>query len=333
MPPDRLTRPNSIASFPETQTQPPAGPLSGPSSTTWRRQRLLNIGSSDRSSIAIDESTVLRPEINSMPSYGALPDIAKSQQPGRSKLHVRRGFTLPGINIPRGLSMSTPHTPVDESPGPSPFRRSRFSIQRPISAYDQPLPAGAPVGWVPDESEAAVKTNGIRVWYSSFTSIDWLHDSIKDTARQARLRRRKSRRGKLRRELDRSIGWLVVSIVGFLTAIIAFMIVRSEQLLFDLKTGYCTDGWLRSKRFCCPVVEESASRIPHFLSMRVAEDDFCPSWALWGDVFGPAAGSTDWIREQAVEWVAYTVLAVCMRTLFAVSCISDALMFCSSLWL
>lgn len=28
-----------------------------------------------------------------------------------------------------------------------------------------------------DDTEAA-RVNGIRVWYSSFTSIDWLHDAV-----------------------------------------------------------------------------------------------------------------------------------------------------------
>ena len=58
---------------------------------------------------------------------------------------------------------------------------------------------------------------------------------IKDSARLLRLRRRRSPRGKARAAADRSIGWIIVTLVGLLTALVAFLIVRSEQLLFDLK--------------------------------------------------------------------------------------------------
>ena len=290
--------------LPDSQPPTPA-PLGGPSSTTWRRQRLLNIGNSDRATSPL-ESTALRPELMHSVSYGALPGPTRSVGRGKSKLNVRRGFTLPGLSIPRTLSLSTPHTPAEDSPVTSPFH-SRFGSQRPISASDPPLDPST--SNLPDEPETAVKVNGIRVWYSSFTSIDWLHDSIKDSARQARLRRGKSRRAKMWRMVDRSIGWLVVSIVGFLTALVAFMIVRSEQWLFDLKTGYCSDGWLKARRFCCPVIDDSAVPLPHFLSFHT-DEDFCPAWRLWADVLSPAELGGDWIREQFVEWSAYTTLAV-----------------------
>lgn len=300
-------RRQSTNSLPDAQPLPPApGPLSGPSDTTWRRQRLLRIGSTDRTQ-TMDDATTLRTDMRHMTSYGTLSNAKTTGSRSRSKLNVRRGFTLPGLSIPRGLSSSTPHTPVD-SPASSPFR-SRFSTQRPISAYDRPLVKGVESNGVPDAAEAAMNINGVRVWYSSFTSIDWLHDSIKDAARQARLRKRKSKRGKLQRELDRSIGWIVVSIVGFLTAIVAFMIIRSEQLLFDLKTGYCSDGWLRARRFCCPVNDQSSPSLLPFLSMK-QDEEFCPSWRLWADVFAPVVGRMDWIQEQMVEWAAYTALAV-----------------------
>ena len=49
-----------------------------------------------------------------------------------------------------------------------------------------------------------------------------------------------------------------VTIIGFLTAIIAFIIVRSEQWLFDIKEGYCTTSIWKAKRFCCPSQDEDA---------------------------------------------------------------------------
>ncbi|KAH8108015.1 chloride channel [Cristinia sonorae] len=302
----RAIRRNSLP--PPAEPQQPGGPLSGPSNTTWRRQRLLNIGHDGAP--GVDETSGLDVEAAHRTSYGTLPDSAKSQSSRKSKLSARRGFNLPGINIPLGLSLSTPHTPA-HSPSHSPLL-SRFGTQRRISAYDSHLVKPGPfTATTPDGPGADVTTNGIRVWYSSFTSIDWLHDSIKDTARQTSLRKRKSKRGKLLRELDRSVGWLVVSIVGFLTAIVAFMIIRSEQLLFDLKTGYCSDGWLKAKRFCCPIVDETAMIVPHFLSTQL-EEEFCPAWTLWADTFGSTQDDNHWIGQLAVEWAAYAVIALIM---------------------
>ena len=157
-------------------------------------------------------------------SYGTLPSSSRAN-PSKSTFRSRHALAaLPSLFIPRGRHTSPP-TPASHTPRSISFRTSSyFTSQRPISAYDKPV-----IEQEETDREGAVKTNGIRVWYSSFTSIDWLHDAIKDSARQSALRRRKSKRGKFRRQLDRSIGWLTVTIIGFLTAIIAFVIVRSEQ--------------------------------------------------------------------------------------------------------
>ncbi|KAK7472833.1 hypothetical protein VKT23_000940 [Stygiomarasmius scandens] len=117
-------------------------------------------------------------------------------------------------------------------PSPTSFRTySRLTAQRPISAYDAPL-ADKNDGEQASDSDMDAKINGIRVWYSSFSSIDWLHDAIKDSVRFSRLRRRRtSIRARLRLAFDRSLGWIVVTVVGLLTAVIAFLVVRSEQWL------------------------------------------------------------------------------------------------------
>jgi chloride channel 3/4/5 len=135
----------------------------------------------------------------------------------------------------------------------------------------------------PDEpdldAEGVVRANGVRVWYSSFTSIDWLHDAIKDSTRLYRLRRRKSVRGRMQNATDRLMGWVIVTIIGFLTAVIAFLIVRSEQWLFDIKYGYCATGWLKARRFCCPITSGRQS-------FNVAFDgsgETCSAWVPWGD--------------------------------------------------
>src|SRR6267154_985774 len=181
---------SSMADSAQSIDASPSGPLSGTSDTTWRRQRLLRIGS--------NESTFLRLTTRTA-SYGTIPK--------------RRNLSRqPSSNLP------TPAGPL--SPHSSSFRNSyfRINLQRPISAYDAALIDHS-------EDDLHARTNGIRVWYSSFASIDWLHDAIKDSVRFSRLRRGKSLHSKIKLLVDKSIGWIVVTIVGFFTAIVAFLVV------------------------------------------------------------------------------------------------------------
>jgi chloride channel 3/4/5 len=128
--------------------------------------------------------------------------------------------------------------------------------------------------------------------YSSFTSIDWLHDAIKDSVRFSRLRKRKTLRARMRLILDKSMGWLIVTVVGFLTAIAAFLVVRAEQWLFDVKEGYCRDAWWKAHRFCCLESEDLL--------------DECPAWQTWSELLLRRGG----FAEELVEYISYTVIAV-----------------------
>ncbi|TFY72949.1 hypothetical protein EVG20_g64 [Dentipellis fragilis] len=291
-----LQRTTSFSSM-ASDTKPPSGPLSGPSTTTWRRERLLRIGSVEReqdvSENTASETTPLaqssaRPALRPHhSSYGALPVPNPRRTSSKPSFRKRHGLpALPQLSLPRPRASSNPATPRASS---TPYDRasffSRINGQRPISAYDADvLSESRRKTEDVSASEVDTKTNGIRVWYSSFTSIDWLHDAIKDSARVYRLRRRKSLRGRIRNALDRSIGWLIVTIVGFLTAVVAFLIVRSEQWLFDLKDGYCGSGWWKAKRFCCPLpkADDDLSLLGSYPFGRAASESEqgCGTWRL-----------------------------------------------------
>ncbi len=94
--------------------------------------------------------------------------------------------------------------------------------------------------------------NGVRVWYESYTTIDWIHDAIKESSRLRRIRNLRGIRGFAINSWDRLQGWIIVTITGIVTALIAGCIVKSEAVLFDLKDGYCAKDWRLAKRFCCP---------------------------------------------------------------------------------
>lgn len=235
-------------------------------------------------------------------SYGTLPSPTRSRDPTKkpSQTFNERRRRLPNtLNrlstaFHRTHSLGTPasihgHSTLRD------FAYARLGSARPISAYDPPLTKKDD-----EEADGDAKINGIRVWYSSFTSIDWLHDAIKDSLRFSRLRKRKSIRARLRLAFDKSLGWIIVTIVGFLTAIVAFLVVRSEQLLFDFKEGYCADSWLKSKRFCCPATESGRVISPY------ASEELCDAWRSWSEVLSSYRG----VEAELVEYVSYTGIAV-----------------------
>jgi chloride channel 3/4/5 len=294
----------------------PSGPLSGPSDTTWRRHRLLHIGSLQAltSSIpaftnpipASDEGAVettpiirRRPTIQkAYSSHGTLPHV----QPKKPGFRVRHGLPpLPDLRLSRHVP-SLPDSPTQLYGTLG--RTSLFRSQRPVSAYDASFPAldGGRPGEADLDTEGVIRANGIRVWYSSFSSIDWLHDAIKDSTRLYRLRRHKSVGGRVRNAGDRLMGWLIVTIVGFLTAIAAFLIVRSEQWLFDIKYGYCMAGWWKARRFCCPNTSEART-----FALGASREN-CNAWVTWGEAFTDTGSSP--LFRILVDRTTYSLLAV-----------------------
>jgi chloride channel 3/4/5 len=307
--------------------------FSGPSPISWRRQRLLRIGSTSALTSNNDnglsgdsgdngdneheqdqasESTLLR--ANTSPHYGTLP-VPRRRLFTSSPISFRgrRNFpALPGLITSRHRSASVHDTPyLVDSPNRSPvsFRDiSYWANQRPISSYDPPFNPQLSN----TDTDLAARTNGIRVWYSSFSSIDWLHDAIKDRVRFSRLRKRTSLRARIRLNLDKSMGWFIVTIVGFLTAVLAFLIVRSEQWLFDSKEGYCKDNWRKAKRFCCPVEVGNLTPFPWFIDPS-SEEKPCEAWITWGEVFnfsGHDSGSWMGLKTEFIQYIVYAVIAV-----------------------
>lgn len=275
-------------------------------------------------------------------NYGSTSNIGVNTGDGRRPIRGRRGPTLSpaSAHFPRtntrdsylehsGLGLRRPLSVVGLKESIKDGWRN--TLKRTPSTYDAPLEE--PTEGQPDDTEA-VRINGIRVWYSSFTSIDWLHDAIKDSMRIRRLRRRKSLRGRLTNALDRFTGWFIVTIVGLLAAVTAFAIVRSEQWLFDLKEGRCKDGFFKAKRFCCPMAVDNLTfstgldNVVHPLSFIAnpiafyksakdtlpAPEEECAAWQTWSELLDPS----DWtpngisLASWMVEYISYIVVALAL---------------------
>ncbi|MCJ1267039.1 hypothetical protein MMC22_006924 [Lobaria immixta] len=137
-----------------------------------------------------------------------------------------------------------------------------------------------------------------RVWYDQFTSTDWVHDSIADAFRVRDLRARKDLRGRVYAWLDGAQGWVLVALIGIITALIAYFVNVTETSVFDIKEGHCQGNWYFSKRKCC------------------YGEDNCASWRTWGDQMKVTGVEEKWIDFAAyVFFVVLLSVGACLLTL------------------
>ncbi|KAJ5365366.1 Cystathionine beta-synthase core [Penicillium concentricum] len=137
-----------------------------------------------------------------------------------------------------------------------------------------------------------------RTWYDQFTSTDWVHDSIADGARLRLLRQRKDVRGRLLAAFDGAQGWILVALIGCITAAIAYFVDVTEGSVFDLKEGFCTTQFFRSRRSCCQGL------------------GVCDAWRSWSGIFSPSGTERQWVDfVMFVFWVVTLALISCALTL------------------
>jgi len=139
-----------------------------------------------------------------------------------------------------------------------------------------------------------------RVWYDQFTSTDWVHDSIADAFRVRDLRARKDMRGRIYAWFDGAQGWVLVAIIGILTACIAYFVNTTEASVFDLKEGYCENHWYFSKIKCC------------------YEEENCATWRTWSTRLSKVDHKDDrWIDFISYVFfvVVFSVIACCLTLL------------------
>jgi chloride channel 3/4/5 len=147
-----------------------------------------------------------------------------------------------------------------------------------------------------------------RVWYDQFTSTDWVHDNIADAYRVKALRSRRDFRGRILAWFDGAQGWILVAIIGVLTAVCAYFVNTTETTLFDWKEGYCEKNWSLSRKPCC----DGAT--------------ICEDWVHWSKVIG--SDRLDVIYTQYGFFVLSVVvlsLASCLLTLTTKTVIPSAI--------
>jgi chloride channel 3/4/5 len=131
-----------------------------------------------------------------------------------------------------------------------------------------------------------------RVWYDQFTSTDWVHDSVQDGKRILELRKKKGIRGKLELWFDSAQGWILMVIIGCLTAAAAYFVDVTESAIFDIKKGFCRDSWYRGRVSCCDGARK------------------CDAWQSWSKFI-----TSSHVGETWIDYTAFTIGCVVLACL------------------
>ena len=68
-------------------------------------------------------------------------------------------------------------------------------------------------------------------------NVDWLHEVVKASARQKYINGLSGIRGSCVRIWDKVQGWVGVALIGFFTAVVAYLVDIAQATVFDWKVG------------------------------------------------------------------------------------------------
>ncbi|KZF26503.1 chloride channel-like protein 3 [Xylona heveae TC161] len=101
-----------------------------------------------------------------------------------------------------------------------------------------------------EEQALSATPLGERLPYNDYTTIDWLHDLVKNSFRYRLIHCRKGLRPRLYAAWSSCEGWVAVALIGLLTACVAFLVDIAEATVSDWKEGYCSGNVFRTKEAC-----------------------------------------------------------------------------------
>lgn len=127
---------------------------------------------------------------------------------------------------------------------------------------------------------------GERLPYNDYTTIDWLHDLVKDSVRYRRLHSRRDWRGRIASWWDLAQGWVAATLIGLITALVAFVVDVSVATVADWKEGWCSRGWWLDRNRCC----ESFAGHSGQRWVGAAGIDTCHAWKPWETSYSGSYG-------------------------------------------
>ncbi|KAK9460124.1 chloride channel [Lipomyces oligophaga] len=171
---------------------------------------------------------------------------------------VRADFHSPGVShrvIHSSSANPQNHTPLAEIFAPSLASASDSSSSLALddisddhasataSVHSERTSGGSVDGSTEDPSS--------RTWYDDYTTIDWVHDFIKESVRVKLVKQLPGIRGRLLRTRYAAQGWILVSVIGATVACIAYLIESIEMRLFDWRSGFCSTSLFATEYQCC----------------------------------------------------------------------------------
>ncbi|KAL8689894.1 MAG: hypothetical protein Q9218_004543 [Villophora microphyllina] len=134
-----------------------------------------------------------------------------------------------------------------------------------------------------EEQLLAATSVGERLPYNDYTTIDWLHDLVKDSFRSRSVHSQRGIRGTLGSLFESGQGWIAAALIGLLTACVAFCVDVAEATVSDWKLGYCSTNILSNRENCC------TDRHPLGIT-KANLGESCPSWHMWTEDYWKAFG-------------------------------------------
>lgn len=155
-----------------------------------------------------------------------------------------------------------------------------------------------------------------RSYYNDFTTIDWakayIHTNkfmyeVHHGTQAGNLDEQPRKTHSVLKKLYYDMGkWMLIVVVAFFFALIAYTIDKIEILLVGLKYGYCRSNWFASLVLCCASVSgqkaAKSARSPLFL--LVLEE--CPDWISWLSYFHHNSQH----KVMRVDFAIYVLLTV-----------------------
>ncbi|KAI9655330.1 MAG: hypothetical protein M1821_005477 [Bathelium mastoideum] len=140
-----------------------------------------------------------------------------------------------------------------------------------------------------DELQMSGNPVGERLPYNNYTTIDWLHDLIKDSYRHRNAHSGLGIRDFIRASFDSCSGWIAVVIIGTITACVAYLVDVAEATISDWKFGYCRNDAFVTRDACSTWVSWS-DRYSISFAIYVA-------WAL---LFGIVSASVTVLTKRSL---------------------------------
>ncbi|KAL9631883.1 MAG: hypothetical protein Q9204_004027, partial [Flavoplaca sp. TL-2023a] len=134
-----------------------------------------------------------------------------------------------------------------------------------------------------EEQLLATTSVGERLPYNDYTTIDWLHDLVKDSFRSRIIHAQPGIRGHLGSAFESGQGWIAAALIGILTACVAFCVDVAVATVSDWKLGYCDTNIFSNRENCC------TTRHP-LGATNTNLGESCPAWHMWTNDYWKAFG-------------------------------------------